>query len=128
MSHQISTSIPPASFYPVRLTGIPTETGELTIRGCHIKLRGCPAQEFILPMWSEKDMAISASKRSSIEQQGRIKIQGVQKVREDEADVEVEKLALIKCLVVQKQPIMRLNKTNLTHGFLMLYNGERYVT
>ncbi|CAG8540594.1 1844_t:CDS:10 [Paraglomus occultum] len=42
----ISTTIPANTSVNVKLSGVPTEAGELIIRGCKIKIYGCIEQEF----------------------------------------------------------------------------------
>lgn len=34
----------------------------------------------------------------------------------------------LECVVVPEQPLLRVRWTSLTHGALMLYNGERYIS
>lgn len=33
----------------------------------------------------------------------------------------------LECMVVEEQPLLWIKKTSLTHGTVMLYNGERSV-
>lgn len=42
--------MPPSTIRTVRLVGVPTEPGCLTVRGCLLELTGCPIQEFVLPI------------------------------------------------------------------------------
>lgn len=48
MPDVISTTIPANNSVNVKLSGVPTEDGELIIRGCKIKIYGCIEQEFFV--------------------------------------------------------------------------------
>ncbi|KAH8919350.1 hypothetical protein BT69DRAFT_498321 [Atractiella rhizophila] len=125
-SEPISVTIPPASYHPVRISGTPLEAGELVIKGCDIKLVGCAPQQFILPVWNEEDE--KKQKHSSggmLKDPERIKAQGLRARRKEQAGKIVEDgLNFVKCQVVSKQPYLTLRSTSLTHGSLMLYDGE----
>jgi hypothetical protein len=37
-------------------------------------------------------------------------------------------MKFLECKVVPEQPLLRVRRTSLTHGAVMLYDGESYVT
>lgn len=126
----LATVIPAASYHTVRLRGVPLEAGILTVRGCTVKLAGCVAREFVLAMW-DGELEVTKQKNASLDTvSGRIKATGLQ-AREpcnpqSHADLAPE-LNFIECVVVEEQPMLWLRSTSLTHGALMLYDGERCV-
>ncbi|KAM0789161.1 hypothetical protein ACM66B_000010 [Microbotryomycetes sp. NB124-2] len=128
MSEAVPTVVPPGSFHTVRLRGTPLEPGTLTIRGCWIQLAGCPAREFLLPVWSEE----ADTKRQRVEildtQRERVKKHGLtafahSNVNEEDGDAGGE-TKYLECAVVPEMPLMWMRSTSLTHGALMLYDGE----
>ncbi|KAK4051457.1 hypothetical protein OIV83_002941 [Microbotryomycetes sp. JL201] len=128
ISEPVPTVVPPGSFHTVRLRGTPLEAGCLTVRGCWIQLVGCPSREFLLPVWSEE----AETKRQRAEmldtRRERVKKQGLSAFASHsngEDDGETRDMTFLECSVVPEMPLMWMRSTSLTHGALMLYDGER---
>ncbi|GAA5896374.1 hypothetical protein JCM6882_000998 [Rhodosporidiobolus microsporus] len=128
----LSTVIPPGSFHTVRLTGTAREPGTLTIRGCNIRLAGCTVREFVLPIWDSAEEAKQQKAALLDTSRERIKAigldaastskRGVVSIASDKALEESAKF--LECVVVPEQPLLWMRSTSLTHGALMLYDGE----
>ncbi|BGO92090.1 hypothetical protein NBRC10512_000821 [Rhodotorula toruloides] len=128
----LSTVIPAGSFHTVRLTGTPREPGTLVIRGCNIRLAGCSSREFLLPIF---DAAEEAKQQKAVlldTSHERIKATGLDAVPSDgHAATAVpsdkplaEGAKFLECVVVPELPLLWMRPTSLTHGALMLYDGE----
>lgn len=121
----LSTTVPPGSFHTVRLAGTPLEPGLLTIRGCKIRLSGCAAREFILPVWNDEDEAKRQKAAMLDHGKDRLKSSGLAAfVRSDALNEQMEGLKFVECTVVPEMPMLLMRSTSLTHGALMLYDGE----
>ncbi|KAH9996824.1 transport protein Trs120 or TRAPPC9 TRAPP II complex subunit-domain-containing protein [Russula vinacea] len=115
----ISVTVPASSYHPVTLSGKPLEDGILVIKGCHVQApRGAP-REFLLPL-ATADEEEHRSRRQSLAtcESGRTKYSGL--------DSRPGNLArgFLECTVVPEQPLLRIRWSSLTHGAVMLYNGE----
>lgn len=128
----LSTVIPAGSFHTVRLTGTPREPGTLVIRGCNIRLAECSSREFLLPIF---DAAEEAKQQKAVlleTSHERIKATGLDAVPSDgHAATAVpsdkplaEGAKFLECVVVPELPLLWMRSTSLTHGALMLYDGE----
>ncbi|GAA5925915.1 hypothetical protein JCM1841_004039 [Sporobolomyces salmonicolor] len=128
----LSTVVPAGSFHTVRLTGTPREPGTLVIRGCNIRLAGCASREFLLPVWDDEEEARRQKAALLDTSRDRVKATGLEAFpsRATEAsalptdkplDGEVK---FLECSVVPEQPLLWMRTTSLTHGALMLYDGE----
>jgi hypothetical protein len=130
------TVIPPGSFHTVRLTGTPREPGTLVIRGCNIRLAGCRSREFILPVWDTAEEAKQHKAALLDTSRERIKETGLEAAPRtsrgtsslsNEGDLE-DSAKFLECVVVPEQPLLWMRSTSLTHGALMLYDGEVFVS
>ncbi|BGP40785.1 hypothetical protein JCM10449v2_004750 [Rhodotorula kratochvilovae] len=128
----LSTVIPPGSFHTVRLTGTPREPGTLVIRGCNIRLAGCVSREFVLPMW-DADEEVKQQKAALLDtSRERVKRTGLDAVAQAApaatavpSDKPLDGDAkFLECTVVPEMPLLWMRSTSLTHGALMLYDGE----
>ncbi|KAA1471141.1 hypothetical protein DENSPDRAFT_775745 [Dentipellis sp. KUC8613] len=132
-----SLTIPAQSFHSVTMTGKPTSTGELIIRGCYVQASGGASREFILPLSTAEEEDRKSRRRSTIAcESGRSKYAGLdsrpwekegkrrslQKASTSKASSKT--LHFMECKVVPEQPLLRIRWSSLTHGALMLYNGE----
>lgn len=121
----LSTIVPPGSFHTVRLSGTPIEAGILTIRGCNIRLAGCAVREFVLPVWNDEDevkrqkAAMFDTSSDRIKSSGLVGFKKNEFMKPDEAG-----LKFLECVVVPEMPLLWMRSTSLTHGALMLYDGE----
>lgn len=123
----LSTVVPPGSFHTVRLTGTPREAGLLVIRGCHIRLSGCTSREFLLPVWDDQEEAKRQKTAMLDTSQDRRKAMGLRAFlrRSGEGSgPSEENVKFMECTVVPELPMLWMRSTSLTHGALMLYDGE----
>lgn len=93
-----------------------------------MRLAGCTSCEFVLPVWSDQEEADQHKALSMDITAGRIKRTGLaafSKEHNDEAPQ--DQLAFLECTVVPEMPILWMRSTSLTHGALMLYDGEMQV-
>lgn len=131
----LSTVIPPGSFHTVRLTGTPREPGTLVIRGCNIRLAGCMSREFVLPVWDTAEEAKQQKAALLDTTRERVKRSGLDAIpqRSLEASAMESDTPLqggdkyLECIVVPELPLLWMRSTSLTHGALMLYDGEMCV-
>ncbi|KAF7976728.1 hypothetical protein HWV62_5913 [Athelia sp. TMB] len=126
--------IPDAPNVPhtVTLIGRPLQTGTLVIRGCTIQAPGGTPREFILPLATDEEEEKSSRKRSALECEiDRSKYSGLDSrpwaKNSKRLSIKVQPKvpqAFLECKVVPEQPLLRIRRTSLTHGAVMLYNGE----
>lgn len=111
------------------------QSGTLTIRGCIVQAQGGLAREFVLPLSTEEEDEKLSRRRSALECEiGRSKRSGLdsrpwQKASkrtsvQTTARKSADGVRLLLCKVVPEQPLLRIRRTSLTHGAVMLYNGE----
>ncbi|SCZ89502.1 BZ3500_MvSof-1268-A1-R1_Chr9g10432 [Microbotryum saponariae] len=131
----LSTIVPAGSFHTVRLSGTPQAPGRLTIRGCHILLAGCTSREFLLPVWNDQEedkrqkVALLDTARERIKTTGLTAFvtnrQASQGAAEQSTTTTTEQeFRFLECTVVREMPLLCVRSTSLTHGALMLYDGE----
>ncbi|GAA5969112.1 hypothetical protein JCM3765_002183 [Sporobolomyces pararoseus] len=122
----LSTIVPPGSFHTVRLSGTPRQAGILLVRGCNIRLAGCSSREFVLPVWDEEE-EIRRQKAALLDtSKERVKSSGLDAISAPStASSDPSKDSkFLECIVVPEQPLLWMRSTSLTHGALMLYDGE----
>ncbi|KAF6765224.1 TRAPP II complex [Ephemerocybe angulata] len=127
--------VPASSTIDVVLTGKPTETGTLTIRGCFVQAPGGLKREFILPLHTDQEEERITKKKNALACEfGRYKYSGIESFpwhktgrRESKqmAITSISSFKFLECKVVPEQPLLRIRRTTITHGALMLYDGER---
>jgi trafficking protein particle complex subunit 9 len=133
--------VPPNSFYPVVITGRAMEPGVLTIKGCIVQAPDGAPREFILPLSTGEEDERESRRRSAFRSESeRFKYGGLEslpweKSRKRSSTVGVPERTsartprrFLECKVVPEQPLLRVRRTSLTHGALMLYDGETYVS
>lgn len=127
--------VPANSFHPVTITAKPLEAGVLTIRGCIVQAPGGVPKEFVLPLSTDEEEEKRARRRSAIEcEVGRSKRAGLASRPWEKAGKRLngatsqstQTLRFLQVKVVLEQPLLRIRRTSLTHGAVMLYNGETY--
>lgn len=131
----MSVILPASSFHSVNLVGKPLQTGTLVIRGCIVQAPGGTPREFVLPLSTDEEEESLSRKRSAIEcEMGRSKYSGLDSRPWKNTSKRVSKRISAKtshtwleCKVVPEQPLLRIRRTSLTHGAVMLYNGEMSV-
>lgn len=136
-SKPVNAIIPANSFHSVTLTGKAVETGTLTIRGCIVRAPGGAAREFILPLATDEEEERSSRRRSaSACEMDRSKYSGLESLPWERPEKRTstqlspppaDNLQFLECKVVPEQPLLRIRRTSLTHGAVMLYDGEMLV-
>ncbi|KAF8077925.1 TRAPP II complex [Lyophyllum atratum] len=133
-SRPLRVLIPANSFHEVVLSGRALETGTLTIRGCRVQAPGGAFREFIMPLSTdEEEQRLSRTRSSLACEAGRFKYSGIESFPWERANRRASRppsttaktsFRFLECKVVPEQPLLRIRRTSLTHGALMLYNGE----
>ncbi|KAJ3559110.1 hypothetical protein NM688_g536 [Phlebia brevispora] len=131
----IAVTIPANSYHPVTMSGTALEAGILTIRGCIVQAPGGAPREFLLPASTEEEETKRSRRWSAIEcETGRFKRSGLdsrpwerqaKRISSTAPTAHTTPLRFLECKVVPQQPLLRIRRTSLTHGALMLYDGER---
>ncbi|KAI0703613.1 TRAPP II complex [Cytidiella melzeri] len=124
--------VPANSFHPVTITAQSLEPGLLCIRGCIVQAPGGAIREFLLPLATSEEDTRHERTRSAIAcESGRSKYSGLEARLWEKPDkrssVSAQKMdtQFLQCKIVAEQPLLRIRRTSLTHGAVMLYNGER---
>ncbi|KAG6900876.1 hypothetical protein C0993_009994 [Termitomyces sp. T159_Od127] len=134
-SRPLRVVIPANSFHEVSLSGKALETGTLTIRGCRVQAPGGASREFMMPLLtSEEEQRLSRKRGALACEVDRSKYSGIEsfpweksRKRPSRPSSTTTKTSFrfMECTVVPEQPFLRIRRTSLTHGALMLYNGEQ---
>lgn len=97
-----------------------------------VQAPGGAVREFILPAATRDEESLQERRRSSIIcETGRTKRSGLDarpwEQQEKRMSIPPQKASpqFVQCKVVPEQPLLRIRRTSLTHGAVMLYNGER---
>ena len=131
----MSVVLPAKSYHAVSIFGKPLGTGNLVIRGCTVQAPGGRSREFVLPLSTDEEEDRLSRRRSALEcELDRSKYPGLESHpwerdgKRTSASVTYRKsLRLLECKVVPEQPLLRIRRTSLTHGAVMLYDGEMSV-
>ncbi|KAJ4469401.1 transport protein Trs120 or TRAPPC9 TRAPP II complex subunit-domain-containing protein [Lentinula edodes] len=133
-STPISVIIPARSYHRAVLSGKALTTGTLVVRGCIVRAPGGVAREFVLPLATEDEEERLAHKRSAaLCEAGRFKYSGLDnfpwerkrsQTSGSESSRSSKTMMFLECKVVPEQPLLRIRRTTVTHGALMLYDGE----
>lgn len=130
------TSIPPKCLLPVVISVVAPNAGVVRVKGCYAQTLGSIQKEFILPLLSA-DEEEKRTKRASmlILEEGRIKragllsrpfnndiIAAIEKSSSSKEDLVTKRF--LDCRVVAAQPLLKIRRTSLTHGAVILYDGE----
>ncbi|KAI0054107.1 hypothetical protein FA95DRAFT_1591856 [Auriscalpium vulgare] len=135
-SKPISVSIPAQSYHAIVIEGKPLESGILTVRGCRVQAPGGVSREFLLPLSTTEEEARMSQRRSAIScESGRSKYAGLESRPWSKAGKRISTVAeaslknfiprFLECKVVAEQPLLRIRWSSLTHGAVMLYDGEK---
>lgn len=129
--------VPANSYHPVTIVGKAMEAGTLTIRGCIVQAPGGAPREFVLPLSTQEEDEKRSRRQSALEcEVGRSKRSGLDsrpwKKKPDRGTTTKSSsiqstVRFLQCKVVPEQPLLRIRRTSLTHGAVMLYNGETFV-
>ncbi|EJU05644.1 hypothetical protein DACRYDRAFT_113706 [Dacryopinax primogenitus] len=131
-----SVSIPANAFQVLRMSGVPLEPGTLAIRGCTVQVNGCLPRTFLFPLQTKEDELRLEKRQLALEldyetiKDGGLDARALPFVIENKRrsillPTEVdESRKYLEWNVLPEQPMMRVKRTSLTHGALMLYEGE----
>jgi hypothetical protein len=136
VSQPMPVTIPAGTLHQVVISGTATETGTLILRGCFVQAHGGVAREYILPLHTnEEEIRLARKRRSILSESGRCKYSGLERLPWPEAQKHESlqsslrsSFRFVECRVIPEQPLLRIRRTSVTHGALMLYDGERYTT
>ncbi|KAF7338264.1 hypothetical protein MVEN_02051700 [Mycena venus] len=134
-SKPVRVVLPAGSFHVVTLSGRATETGPLVVRGCFVQAPGGTRREFTLPVTTGEEEERISRKRAALEcEVGRSKYSGLdcfpweKASKRSSAQLAVSTtkapLRFLEYTVVPEQPLLRIRRTSVTHGAVMMYNGE----
>ena len=137
-SSPMALVVPANSYHPVTITALALEAGTLDIRGCVVQAPGGAPREFLLPVSTDEEETKQARRRSAVEcETGRSKRAGLDSRPWEKSGKRASTTAppsssgpsmrFLQCQVVLEQPLLRIRRTSLTHGAVMMYNGERLV-
>ncbi|CCM02371.1 uncharacterized protein FIBRA_04466 [Fibroporia radiculosa] len=123
--------IPSNSYHPVTISGRALEAGTLVIRGCTVQAPGGVPREYTLPLSSEEDDQRLQRRTTALFEAGRSKRSGLDSRPWKRVDKQAKRqsartttIRYLECNVVPEQPLLRIKRTSLTHGAVMLYDGE----
>ncbi|KAF7294900.1 hypothetical protein MIND_01027900 [Mycena indigotica] len=134
-SKPIRVLLPATSFHAVTLTGKATETGSLVVRGCRVQAPGGQKREFTLSLSTGEEEERISRKRAALEcEVGRSKYSGLDCFPWEKANKRSSRqltssgaktaVKFLEYTVVPEQPLLRIRRTSVTHGAVMMYNGE----
>lgn len=118
------------------MSGKVTSTGILVIRGCIVEASG-GIREFLLPLPTPEEEERQTRRRGALAcELGRSKYSGLdalpwERTEKRQSGQFINKVLskhsaqFLECKVVPEQPLLRIRRTSVTHGALMLYDGER---
>ncbi|KZT58996.1 hypothetical protein CALCODRAFT_219199 [Calocera cornea HHB12733] len=131
----MSLSVGANAFQVLRMSGVPTEPGTLTVRGCTVQVNGCLPRTFLLTLPTKEDEARLEKRQLALEMDfemikdvgldARPAAKGSKRrsmIGVPEPDAAGQKF--LECTILPEQPMMRVKRTSLTHGAVMLYDGE----
>ncbi|KAK2466897.1 hypothetical protein APHAL10511_001155 [Amanita phalloides] len=135
VSQPVKTTIPGDSIQQVVISGKPLATGSLVVRGCFVQAPGLASREFILPLLTSQEEERLDRRRSAIAcETGRWKYSGLEclpwarKTKRTSGFAQATSHAIprfLECQVVPELPLLRIRRTSVTHGAVMLYEGEK---
>lgn len=132
----VSVVIPASSYRVVSIVGKPLSAGNLVFRGCIVQAPGGTSREFVLPLSTDDEEDRLSRRRSALEcETGRSKYSGLDSRPWERTSKRVSASMVscmkpsrfLECKVVPEQPLLRIRRTSLTHGAVMMYNGEMSV-
>lgn len=130
--------LPASSVQTVRVTGLAPNSGSLEIRGVSVRLMDGSAAEFLLPVVDGAGARRDSKQRSRVQAEAAKTKQSGLEARKSlllppsdgglpPLPVKEEEHRWLECNVVEEQPLLWIKKTSLSHGTVMLFNGETSV-
>ncbi|EJD06035.1 Trs120-domain-containing protein [Fomitiporia mediterranea MF3/22] len=128
--------IPGNSFETVTLSGQATEAGILVVRGCSVLLPGTERHETLLPILSEDEEESRFLKAiANLNEEGRSKTPSLNErfdrrrkhtsaISSDAGEKAPKPIKYLELKIVPEQPYLRIRRTSLTNGAVMVYDGE----
>jgi trafficking protein particle complex subunit 9 len=137
-SQPLIVTIPANSFHVTRIVANALQPGTLVVRGCVVQAHGGTPREFVLPLATDEEDSSREKRKSAwnaevhrIKESGldarpwvRDKRLSIAKARASKTTRTPSELSFLECKVVVQQPLMRIRRTSLTHGAVMMYDGE----
>lgn len=131
----IRVQIPSKSIHEVVLVGKALDPGNLVVRGCFVQTQGSARREYVLPLFTNEERDRVAKQRARLLcESDRFKHPGLASYEEcnqfdaaKETNPGIKPYKFLECTVVPQQPLLRIRRTSINHGALMLYDGERQV-
>ena len=128
--------IPANTLHQVVISGIAKQTGTLILRGCFVQAPGGTTREYILPLYTnEEEERLARKRRTILSENDRFKYSGLECYPWTKAQKHTStqsgktplgsSFKFLECKVVPEQPLLRIRRTSITHGALMLYDGEK---
>ncbi|KAJ3920291.1 transport protein Trs120 or TRAPPC9 TRAPP II complex subunit-domain-containing protein [Lentinula edodes] len=117
--------------------GVPFESNSISViipARCIVRAPGGVAREFVLHLATEDEEERLAHKRSAaLCEAGRFKYSGLDNFPWERTNSQSsgskssrssKAMMFLECKVVPEQPLLRIRRTTVTHGAVMLYDGE----
>ena len=130
----MSVTLPALSYHTFSIVGKPLGIGDLVIRGCIVQASGGASREFVLPLTTEEEERLFRRRGAIDCEAERTKYSGLDSrpwervgKRASTTLPSDQSFRFLECKVVPEQPLLRIRRTSLTHGAVMMYDGEMYV-
>lgn len=135
-SRPIQVLIPATAVHQIVLSGKALQPGTLTLRGCYAQAPSGNRHEFVLPISTdEEEEQLSRKKSMLLCETGRSKYSGIEcfpwekkkrrmRTQLTSTTTIANSPRFLECKVVPEQPLLRIRRTSVTHGAVMLYDGE----
>ncbi|KAI5122948.1 hypothetical protein M0805_006829 [Coniferiporia weirii] len=136
ISNPLPVEIRPNSYETIVLSGRATEAGTLVIRGCILELSGVEPHETLIPVFPQEEeekgflRAVADYNESERFKSKSLndKLDEMHKqsntVPSGKENKSIPSPKYLELKVVSEQPYLRIRRTSLTNGAVMLYDGE----
>ena len=135
-SQPLTVTIAANSFHVARLSAIALDPGILVVRGVVVQMQNGTSREFLLPLATDKEektrekrktiwnTQIDRIKESGLDARPWLRSKRVSMIQGKASKGHEESLTFMQCNIVGQPPLLRVRRTSLTHGAIMLYDGE----
>lgn len=132
ITNPLPISLPPNSVQTVRITGVAPTAGAMQIRGVTLRLPDGSSNEFLLPLLSDREKQAREKRKSRLAVDlSKSKRQGMDArwsaIIASAPELDEAPQKWLECKIVEEQPLVWIKKSSLTHGTVMLFNGEACV-